>query len=134
MFDHNSFPSQDAIFLLLSFRQSIVFGFLERRLAVFMKFCHNLISRICQNAKAFSKLAAVILEQLKIMLTSITKSRGDNLSTFSVSDYLCFLGMVLLLPLNAVFGFLWTRNRLFADIHQYDFEDGIAGLECFLAW
>ena len=108
MLNHNSFPSQDTISLFLSFRQSMVFGFLKRCLAVFMKFCHTLISSICQNAKVFSKVAAVVLEQLKIMLASITESRGDNLSTFSVSDYLCFLGMSLLfaavMPFLAFFG------------------------------
>ncbi len=61
-----------------------------------MKFCQTLISSICQNAQVFGKAAAVVLEQLKIMFASITESCGDNLSAFSVSDYLCFLGMSLL--------------------------------------
>ena len=108
MLNHDSLPGQGMISLFLSFRQSMVFGFLEGRLAVFMKFCHTLISSLCQNAKVFGKVAAVVLEQLKIMLASITESRGDNLSTFSVSDYLCFLGMVLLfaavMPFLAFFG------------------------------
>ena len=108
MFNHNSFPSQDTICLFLSFRQSVIFGFLERCLAVFMKFCHALISSICQNTKGFGEVAAIVLEQLKIVLASITKSRGNNLSAFSIGNYLCFLGMMLLfaavMPFLAFFG------------------------------
>jgi len=54
------------------------------------------------------EVAAIVLEQLKIVLTSITKSRGHNLSTFSIGNYLCFLGMTLLfatvMPFLAFFG------------------------------
>ena len=108
MFNHNPFPSQDTIFLLLSFRQSMVFGFLERCLAVFMKFCQTLIASICQNKKVFGEITTIVLEQLKIVLASITKSRGDDLSTLLVSNYLRFLGVALLfaavMSLLAFFG------------------------------
>jgi len=86
----------------------MMFRFLEWGLAVFMKFCHALISSICQNAKMLCKVTAIVLKQLKIMFASITKSRGNNLSTFSISNYLCFLGMTLLfaavMPFWAFFG------------------------------
>ena len=34
---------------------------------------------------------------------------------------------------NAVFGFFWTLNRLFADIHQNHLEHCVTGLECLFA-
>ena len=108
MFNHNSFASQGTIFLLLSFRQSMIFGFLEGGLAVLMQFCQALVTRICQNAKMFSKLTSIIFEQLEIMFASITKRRGNNFSALSVSNYLCFLGVSLLfaavMPFLAFFG------------------------------
>lgn len=108
MLNYNSLPSQSAISLFLSLRQNMIFRFLERGLAVFMKFCHALISSICQNAKVLCEVTAIILEQLKIVLASITKSRGNNLSAFSISNYLRFLGMTLLfatvMPFLAFFG------------------------------
>ena len=96
MLNHNSFSSQDTVSLFLSVRQSMVFGFLERCLTVFMKFCQTLISSICQNAKVLDKVVAIVLEQLEIVFASITKSRGNNLSAFLIGNYLCFLGMTLL--------------------------------------
>ena len=108
MLNHNPFSSQGPIALLFSFRQSMVFGFLERRLAVFMKFCQALISGICQNAKVFSKFTTVVFEQLKIVLASVTESGGDDLSALSVGNYLRFLGVTLLfatiMPFLAFFG------------------------------
>ncbi len=108
MLNHNSFPSQDTIALFLSFCQSMVFGFLERCLAVFMKVRQALISSICQNAKVLSEVTAMVLKQLKIVLASIAESCGDNLRTFSVGNYLCLLGMALLfaavMPFLAFFG------------------------------
>ena len=108
MLNHNSFPSQNAISLFLSLCQSMIFGFLERSLAVFMKFSQALISSICQNMKVLCEVTAIVLEQLKIMFASITKSRGNNLSTYSIGNYLCFLGMTLLfaavMPFLAFFG------------------------------
>ena len=80
MLNHNSFASQGTISLFLSFRQSVIFGFLERCLAVFMQFFHALIASICQNAQVLCEVAAIVLEQLKIVLAAITKSRGNDLS------------------------------------------------------
>ena len=108
MFNHDSLPSQGTIALFLSLRQSVIFGFLEGCLAVFVKFCQTLVPSISQNAQVLCEVTAIVLEQLKIMLASITKSRSNNLSTFSIGNYLCFLGMSLLfatvMPFLAFFG------------------------------
>ena len=108
MLNHNPFSSQGPIAPLFSFRQSMVFGFLERRLAVFMKFCQALISGICQDTEVFGKLTAIVFEQLKIVLASVTESGGDDLSALSVGNYLRFLGVTLLfatiMPFLAFFG------------------------------
>ena len=96
MLNQNPFSSQGTISLLLSFRQGVKFGFLERRLAVFMQFYQTLVASICQDAKMFRELTASILEKLKIVFTAITESRGYNLAAFSVSNDLRFLSMVLL--------------------------------------
>jgi hypothetical protein len=108
MFNPNSFTSQDTITLPLALGQSVIFGFLERRLAVFVKVRQALVASIRQDAKVFSKIASIVLEQLKIVLASITESRGDNLGTLSVSNYLCLLGVALLfaaiMPFLAFFG------------------------------
>jgi len=108
MFDHNPFSCQTPIALFFSFRQSMIFGFLERRLAVFMKFRQSLITSICQNAKMFRELTGIVFEQLEVVFASITKGCGYDLGTFSVGDYLRFLGMMLLftaiVPFLAFFG------------------------------
>src|SRR5215211_1061595 len=108
MFNHNPFPSQGTISLFLSFRQSVKFRFLERCLTVFMKFCQALVTSIRQNTQVFGKIASIVLEQLKIVFTSIAKGRGNNLSCLSVRNYLRFLGVALLfaavMPFLAFFG------------------------------
>jgi len=110
MLNHNPFPSQDTISLFLSFCQSVVFRFLERCLAVFMKFCQTLISSICQNAKVFGEVATIVLEQLKIMLASLTERCGNNLSAFSIGNYLCFLSMTLLFATVMLFWAFFGRS------------------------
>ena len=108
MFNHNSFSCQTSIALLFSFRQSMIFGFLVGCLTIFMKFRQSLITSICQNAKLFRELTSIILEQLEVVFASITKGCGYDLGTFSFSDYLRFLGMMLLftavVPFLAFFG------------------------------
>ena len=84
MFNQNPFASQDAISLFFSFRQSMIFGFLEWRLAVLMKFCQALVTCIRQDAKLFSEITSIILEKLKVVFASIAKSCGNNLSAFWV--------------------------------------------------
>jgi hypothetical protein len=108
MFDHNSFSCQSSVTLFFSFRQSVIFGFLERRLAVSMKFCQSLITSIRQNAKIFRKFTSLVFEQLEVVFASMTKRSGYDLSAFSVCKYLRFLGMTLLfatvVPFLAFFG------------------------------
>ena len=108
MFNHNPFASQATISLLFSLRQRVIFGFLERRLTVWMKFCQTLVARIRQDAKVFGEIAAIVLEQLKIVFAAITKSRGNNFSALAVGNYLRFLGMALLfaagMPFLTFFG------------------------------
>ena len=108
MFNHDPFSSQDTIFLFLFLRQSRILGFLERGLAVFMQFCQAWVACVRQNAKVFSKITAIVFEQLKIMLTSTTECGGNNLGTLSIGNYLRFLGVRLLfatgMPFLAFFG------------------------------
>ena len=108
MLNHNPFGSQDTIFPVFAFGQGMVFGSLERCLAVSMKFGQTLISSIRQDPKVLGEVAAIILEQLKIVLASITKSRGDNFGALAVCNYLRFLGVTLLfaavMPFLAFFG------------------------------
>jgi len=108
MLNHNPFSRQTPIALFFSFRQSMVLGFLEGCLAVFMKFRQSLITSICQNAKMFREFTGIVFEQLEIVFASMTKGCGYDLGTFSVSDYLRLLGMMLLftavMPFLAFFG------------------------------
>jgi len=108
MLNHNPFSCQTPIALFFSLRQSMVFGFLEGCLAIFMKFCQSLITSICQNAKMFRELAGIVFEQLEVVFAAITKSRGNNFGALTISDYLRFLGMALLfaavMPFLAFFG------------------------------
>jgi len=109
MFNQNPFSSQHTISLLLSLRESMIFGFLERGLAVFVKFCQTLVASICQNTKVFGKITPIVLEQLEIVFASITKSCRNNFSALSISNYLRFLGMALLFA--AVMSFLAFFGR-----------------------
>lgn len=108
MFNHNPFSCQTPIALFLSLRQSMVFGFFEGCLAVFVKLHQSLVTRICQNAQMFRKLTGIVFEQLEIVFASMTKGGGYDFGAFSVSNYLCFLGMSLLfatvMPFLAFFG------------------------------
>jgi len=108
MFNHNPFSSQAPIASFFSFGQSMIFGLLEGRLAVFMQFHQSLIPSICQNTKMFRELTGIVFEQLEVMFASMAKGGGYDLGTFSVGDYLCFLSMTLLftaiMPFLAFFG------------------------------
>lgn len=96
MLNYNSFSCQTPIALFFSLRQSMIFGFLERCLAVLMKFHQSLVASICQNAKVFRELTGILFKHLEVMFASITKGSGYDLSTFSIRYYLCFLGVMLL--------------------------------------
>lgn len=108
MFNHNSLTSQGTIALLLTLCQSAKFRLLERRLAVHVQVHQALIASISQNAKVFSELTSIIFEQLEVVFTPVAKGCSDNLSTFSVGNYLRFLGVSLLfaaiMPFLAFFG------------------------------
>jgi hypothetical protein len=108
MFNHNPFSCQTPIALFFAFCQSMIFGFLEGCLAISMKFRQSLITSICQNAQMFRELTGIVFEQLEVVFVSMTKSCGYDLGTFLVSDYLRFLGMMLLftavVPFLAFFG------------------------------
>ena len=109
MFNQNPFSSQDTIALLLSLRQSMILGFLERRLTVLMQVRQSLVARISQNAKVIGEVTAILFEQLKIVFAAITKGRGNNFGAFAVSNYLRFLGVALLFA--AVMSFLAFFGR-----------------------
>jgi hypothetical protein len=97
MFNQGPFSSQGMIFLFLSLRQSMIFRLLERGLAVFMKFCQALVACVRQNAEVFSKIVAMIFEQLKIVFASTTERCGDNPGTLSFDPQLPTLLRVTLL-------------------------------------
>jgi hypothetical protein len=82
MLNHNSFPCQTPIVLFFSLRQSMVFGFLERRLAFLMKFRQSLIASICQNTQMFREFTGIVFEQLEVVFASMTKGGGYDLGTF----------------------------------------------------
>ncbi len=108
MFNQNSFSSQRTIFLFLSLCQSMIFGFLERRLAVFVEFRQALIPSICQNTDVVCHLNLIILEELKVMFASIRKGGGYNFSGPEAGNDLRFLGMsplfAAVMPFLAFFG------------------------------
>ena len=108
MLNQDPFSSQGTIFLFFSLRQGMQLRFLERGLAVFMKICQALVTCVRQNAKVLSEITAIVLEQLKIMFTSITECGGNNLGTLLIRNYLRFLRVTLLfatvMPFLAFFG------------------------------
>lgn len=108
MLNHNPFPCQTPIALFFSLRQSMLFGFLEGCLAVFMKFRQSLIASICQNAQMFRELTGIVFEHLEVVFAAMTKGGGYDLGTFSISHHLRFLGVPLLfaavMPFLAFFG------------------------------
>src|SRR5687768_2996601 len=108
MLNQNPFSSQDTIPLFFFLRQRMVFGFLERRLAVFMNVCQALIASICQNPNAFCNLASILLEKLEVVFTPIGKGSRNDFSALWVCHQLRFLGMALLfaavMPFLAFFG------------------------------
>jgi len=93
MFNQNSSTSQTSIPLFLFFCQRMVFGFLARSLAVLMEFCQTLIACICQYANMFGNLATLLLEELKVVLTSMGEGSRNNLSGLLICNQLCFLSM-----------------------------------------
>ena len=93
MFDQNPFTSQGTVSLLFLLCQRMVFGFLERRLAVFMEFCQTLIASIRQDPYVLRNVALVILEKLEVMFASKGKGGCHNFGGLFVSNQLRFLGV-----------------------------------------
>src|SRR3972149_7159610 len=110
MFDQNPFTSQASISLFLSFSQRRMLGFLERCLAVFVKFCQSLVASICQNPNVFGNLAAIILEELKIMFAPKSKGGCHNFGGLLVSHQLRFLSMSLLFATIVLFLVFFGRS------------------------
>lgn len=108
MLNHNPLSCQTPIALLFSFRQSMVFRFLEGCLAVLMKLHQTLVASVGQNPKVFRELTGVLFEQLEVVFASMTEGRGDDLGAFSIRHHLRFLGVTLLfaavMPFLAFFG------------------------------
>ena len=91
MLNHNALASQRPISLLLLFRQSMIFGFLERGLAVLMQFCQALVASISQDPNVLGKVEFIVLEQLEVMLAALAKGSRHDFSGFLVGDQLRFL-------------------------------------------
>src|SRR6266498_3962614 len=108
MLNQDSFTSQRTISLLLLLCQRMVFGFLERRLAVFVKFRQALVASICQYPNVLRNLTSIVLEKLEVMFAPIAKAGCHNFSGLLVGHHLCFLGVSSLfaavMPLLAFFG------------------------------
>ena len=108
MFNQNSLTSQSAISLLFFLCQSMIFGFLERGLAVSVKFCQALITSIRQNTDVLGNFSLIILEELKVMFTSMRKGSCYNFGSLLVGNQLCFLSVAFLfaavMPFLAFFG------------------------------
>ena len=93
MLNHDPLSSQPMISLLLLFGQRMILGFLERGLAVFMKFCQALVTSIRQDPNMLGKVEFVILEKLKVRFAALAKGSRHNFSGFLAGDRLCILGM-----------------------------------------
>ena len=96
MLNHNPLSSQRPVALLLLLRQGMIFGFLERGLAILMKFCQTLVPSVRQDPNVLRNVQSIVLEKLKVMLATLAKGGRHNFSGFLVSDQLRFLSMALL--------------------------------------
>jgi hypothetical protein len=96
MFNQNPLSSQRTIFLLLLFRQRMIFGFLERRLAIFMKFCQALVARIRQDPNVLRNVEFLVLKKLEVMFATLAEGGGYNFSRLLVGNQLRFLSVSLL--------------------------------------
>ena len=130
MFNQNSFTSQSAISLLFFLCQSMIFGFLERGLAVFVKICQPLITRIRQNTDVLGNFSLVMLEELKVMFTCMSKGSCHNFGGLLVGNQLCFLSVALLFA--TIVPFLTFFGRSIGC--SLTSTSTVAGLERLLAW
>lgn len=81
---------------LLLFGQRTKLRFLGRNLAVRMKITQTKIPGICQDTDLFGKQTSALFEQIKIMLASICKGRGNDALCLLVNNQLRFLSVTLL--------------------------------------
>src|SRR6266542_1039922 len=88
----------------------MIFGFLERGLAIFMKFCQALVGRIRQNLNVLCHVKVIVLEKLEVMFAAIAKGSGYNFSGFLVGDQLCFLSVSLLFTAVVLFLAFFGRS------------------------
>jgi len=93
MLNQDPLASQGTISLLLLFCERMIFGFLERCLAVFMKVGQALVASIGQDPNVLRHLEFIVLEKLEVVFATIAKGGGYNFSGFLVGDQLRFLGV-----------------------------------------
>jgi hypothetical protein len=93
MLNQNSFSSEGTISLLFLFGQRMTFGFLERRLTIFMKFCQALVASIRQNSNVLCNVEFLILEKLEVMFATLAEGGGYNFSRLLVGNQLRFLSV-----------------------------------------
>jgi hypothetical protein len=110
MVNHDPLASQRTIMLQLLFRQRMIFGFLERGLAVLMQFCQALIASIRQVPNILRNVEFRILEKLRVMLAPLAKGSRHNLSGFLVGNQLRFLGVPLLFAAIVLFLAFFGRS------------------------
>ena len=78
MLNHDPLASQRTISLLFLFGQRMVFGFLERGLAVLMQLCQTLVTSFCQDQHMLYNIQFVVLEKPKAMLFALAKGSSYN--------------------------------------------------------
>src|SRR5512141_3064515 len=96
MLNHDPFASQRTTALFLFFGQRMMFRFLTKGLAVFMKFCQALVTSICQYPNVLCNGEFLDLEKLEVMLATLAKDGRHNFSGFPVGNQLRFLSMLSL--------------------------------------
>ena len=69
----------------------MIFGFLERGLAVLMEVGQTLVTSIRQDSNVLGEGKVVILEQLEVMFAALAKGSRHNFSGFLVGNQLRFL-------------------------------------------
>jgi chemotaxis methyl-accepting protein methylase len=110
MLNHNPLASQRTVFLLFLFGQRMIFGFLERRLTVFMQVGQALVPSIRQDSNVLCNVKVLVLEQLKVMLAAITKGSGYDFGRFWVGNQLRFLSVTFLFAAVVLFLAFFGRS------------------------
>ena len=135
MLDQNSSVRQSTILLFFSLGQGVILRFLERCLAIFMKFRQTLITGVCQYANVLSKATAIFLEQLKVVFAPMREGSGNDLGRLFVGDYLRFLCMPSFFAAIVLFLAFFGRSiGCSLASTRTTIKDGVTGLECLFAW